>query len=69
MTLSDTQSCLYFASSLVRAPHHQSFTCGSHSLSPHHRATAIVSLRNDNHGDELTDPLLLPKQLADVGDA
>jgi hypothetical protein len=50
-----TQPYLYFASSLVRAPRHQSST--------HRRHMPIVPPHNDTHGDELADFLLFFKQL------
>jgi hypothetical protein len=61
ITLRTTQPHLHFSYSLVRAPRHRSFTCAIVSF--HHRPTSIIPTHNDIHDDELTDSLLLPKQL------
>jgi hypothetical protein len=57
VTLPITQSRLYFASSLVRAPRHRSSTC--HHLFFHHCLMLIIHPHNNTHNNKLADSLLL----------
>jgi hypothetical protein len=63
-TLLTTQLSLHSASSLARAPCHQSSTHRHCSLSP--SSHAIIPPHNDTRDDEVIDPLSLPEQFINM---